>query len=383
MRNIFVKSFYKERHAKIAIATFASISIFLLPPSITNAQTRTDTSSTSTLVFTSISTSTSPSALLYVTGARKAIESLRAHVTSQDIVAPQTYIVNSSGKLSGRPKQEILNIAQSVNAQIMPLVSNQNFSQSGVNTFLNDPAAQDKLLASLVLEAVDKKYIGYQYDFEHIPSYDRDLYTQFIQKSAPFLHNAGLKLSVAIAPIHSDNPSDFALGSWQNWTGAFDYSAIGAVVDFVSVMAYDDGNSVGPTASLPWATQVANYTLAHIPANKVSFGLPFYAWVRSTKTGNRVKIVGYPALAKIIDSGKYIEKGWSDELGVPFLKYRTTNGRNLTAWYEDAQSFQKKIELIKNNKMMGYSAWALGLEDPKVWDTVIAMRELNNQVAVR
>ena len=374
----FRKGDLKGGQAKIAFAIFACLAVFLSVSSVAHAQTSTTTSP--------IVTQTSPRALLYVTGAKKAIQSLRDHVTALDIVAPQTYAVTPKGKLLGKPRQEVLDIARGVGASVMPLVSNQSFNQMGVNTFLNDTSAQDKLLDSLVAEAKDKQYIGYQYDFEHIPSFDRDLYSTFVAKSAQLLHSAGLQLSVAIAPIHSDNIADFAAGSWQNWTGAFDYTAIGASADFVSVMAYDDGNSVGPTASLPWATQVANYTLAHIPANKVSFGVPFYAWVRNTK-GTRVKIVGYPALAKIIDSGKYISKGWSDELGVSWVTYKAhggrLNGKILTAWYEDAQSFQKKMDLIKNNNMAGYSVWALGLEDPKVWDEVVAMRTANTQVAVR
>ena len=282
----------------------------------------------------------------------------------------------------GKPNAQILQIARDANADIMPLISNQNFSQPGINTFLHSPAAQDKLITALIAEAATQKYMGYQYDFEHIPSYDRDLYSAFVAKSAPLFHNAGLQLSVAIAPIHSENPNDLPASSWQNWTGAFDYSSIGASADFVSVMAYDDALSVGPTASIPWVTQVANYTLAHIPANKVSFGIPFYAWVRNTNTGKRVSIVGYPALASILDKGTYLNKGWSDTLGVPWVMYKR-NGRVLTAWYEDSESFSKKMDLIQNDHMAGYSVWALGLEDPKVWDVVTAMRDAASQVAVR
>lgn len=323
-----------------------------------------------------------PQSLLYVTGSTSAMNSLRAHVSSVDIVAPQTYTVTSKGTLLGKPKQSILDIAHSVGAQVMPLVSNADFSQSGVDSFLKNPDAQNKLIASLVIEAQKQKYIGYQYDFEHMPAQDRDLYSNFVAKSAPLFHNAGLELSVAIAPIHSDNPNDFAADSWQNWTGAFDYSSLGASADFVSVMAYDDSNSVGPTASLPWVTQVADYTLAHIPANKVSFGIPFYAWIRNVQTGKRVEIAGYPAIEPILDTGTYLAKGWSANLGVPWVTYKTKNGKILTAWYEDEQSFQEKIALIEHDNMKGYSAWAIGLEDPKVWNTIAEMRG-TNQLALQ
>ncbi len=323
-----------------------------------------------------------PQALLYVMATRKGLESLRKNINSIDVVAPQTYTVNQYGKLFGKPKQEILDIARMANVPVMPLVSNVSFNQKTINSFLRNQESQAKLLASLVAEAKDKKYIGYQYDFEHIPSYDRDLYSDFIRKSAPVFHLSGLKLSVAVAPLHSDNPNDYGDGSWQNWTGAFDYSEIGKAADFVSIMAYDDSKSKGPTASLPWANEVAAYSLTHIPAEKISFGIAFYAWVRNPKTNKRESIVTYPALASFID-GNYLDKGWSEELGVPWVKYRTSGGKKRIAWYEDSRSFDKKIALIQRTKMMGFSAWAIGQEDPAVWDRVVAMRDGTSYVAMR
>ena len=334
------------------------VSVFALIPVFSFAQTATTSQTT-----------TPPQALLYVTSSTRGIESLRMHVAPTDIVAPQTYATTPKGKLLGKPNTQILEIAASVGASVMPLVSNQNFNQKGIDAFLHNTTAQDALLNALVTEAQNRKYIGYQYDFEHIPVADRDLYSAFVAKSAPIFHAAGLKLSVAVAPIHSENPSDLPLASWNNWTGAFDYTAIGVAADFVSVMAYDDALSLGPTASLPWVTKVATYTLAHIPANKVSFGIPFYAWVKSNTTGKRVNIVGYPALASILDKGLYLNKGFSDALGVPWVTYKTKSGKIVTAWYEDSQSFAEKMALVTSDHMAGYSVWALGLEDPHVWDS--------------
>ncbi len=376
MNTTFCKKGSLKAGTQIVVAVFACISVFLLAPSISNAQDSTGVASSSAV-------QTFAHNVLYVTGSKNSIISLQAHVSSSDIVAPQTYVTTPAGRLLGKPNAKVLDIAQKAGASVMPLISNQNFSQSGINTFLRNTPAQNKLLSSLVAEAQNKKYIGYQYDFEHIPSYDRDLYSQFVAKSVPVFHNAGLELSIAIAPQHSDNPADYGPGSWQNWTGAFDYNALGASADFVSIMAYDDSNSVGPTASIPWITEVANYTLAHIPASKVSFGIPFYAWVDNAATGKRVKVVGYPALASILDNDKYIDKGFDTTLGVAWVTYRATNGKVLKAWYEDAQSFQAKLDLIKSNNMNGFSAWALGLEDPKIWDNVLAMRESNSQVALQ
>jgi spore germination protein YaaH len=315
----------------------------------------------------------SPHALLYVTNSKAAIQSLRAHINSMDIIAPQIYAAKADGTLLGEPSTEVIKIAHNAGAEIMPLIINQDFSQSGMHSFLMNTIAQDKLVTALIAEAKEKGYIGFQYDFEHMQAGDKDLYSIFVAKSAPQFHAAGLQISVAMAPRHSDNIDDYGVGSWDNWTGAFDYHAIGAVVDFVSVMAYDDSRSVGPVASIPFVQSVLDYSLARIPAEKISLGVPTYAWIWRDKTGTIDHIRGYPAVAEVLKSKSYVKKGWSDELGVSFVTYFRGN-KKFTAWYEDQKSFQRKIALVTDNKLYGFSAWALGLEDPKVWDVMLAMR---------
>lgn len=322
-----------------------------------------------------------PRALFYVTNSKSAMTSLRAHIGSMDIVAPQTYASTPAGKLLGKPSSEMLKLAHDSGAEVMPLVVNQNFSQEGMHLLLMSDAAQNRLLVSLITDARTYGYIGYQYDFEHMFVTDKDLYSTFVKKSAPILRAAGLQFSVALAPRHSDIATDYGVGSWNNWTGAFDYAAIGEAADFVSVMAYDDSKSEGPVASLPWVEQVVSYTLARVPAAKVSLGIPFYTWVRNNKTGALENIVTYPSVAKLIDSNSYLAKGWSDRLGVSYVIYKKKN-KNLTAWYEDQKSFQSKLALVSENKLRGFSAWAIGQEDPKVWDTMIAERMPGTGLAV-
>jgi spore germination protein YaaH len=323
-----------------------------------------------------------PNALLYVTNSPSSIKSLRAHVNSMDIIAPQTYAATEDGRLLGSPSAEMLKLARDAGARVMPLVVNQKFSQALMHGLLLDEQAQKALIANLITEAKKHGYIGYQYDFEHMQASDRDLYSKFVAKSAPYFHGAGLQLSVAMAPLHTDDQTKYGVGSWQNWTGAFDYAAIGAAADFVSVMAYDDSRSAGPVASVPWVEEVIAYTLARIPAEKVSLGIPFYAWIWSAKTGERVDIRGYPAIADVLTSKQVVKKSWSPELGVPSVTYKK-GGKTYVAWYEDQKSFLVKMDLVSEHQLFGFSAWALGLEDPNVWDSMVAMRAPRYGLAMR
>ncbi|MBP6884623.1 MAG: hypothetical protein KBC17_02245 [Candidatus Pacebacteria bacterium] len=308
-----------------------------------------------------------PQALLYVTNSPKSLASLREHVSANDIISPQTYTVNSAGKLFGVPKKEVLEVATKHGAKVMPLVSNQNFNQKTVHAFLINKKAQTTLVNSLIKEAKKRKYIGYQYDFEHMLYTDRNLYSSFVKKSAESFHKAGLKLSVAVSPLHSDDALAYGPGSWKNWTGAFDYKALGESADFISVMAYDDSLSVGPVASLPWVEQVIDYSLKKIPAHKISIGIPAYAWVWNDKTGKRVRARGYSSLEPIISSGSFLANGHSDEHSVSYLTYAKDNIK-YTAWYEDGKSFERKLALAKSKGIQSYSLWALGLEHPELWN---------------
>lgn len=337
--------------------------------------------------FSSVQAETSsptiPRTLIYVTDSAKAMVSLRAHVESMDIVAPQTYAATPEGALLGKPKEEILTLAKNAGAEVMPLVVNRYFSQSGVDAFLRSDAAEQRLVSAMVAEAKNKGYIGFQYDFEHIPAADRDLYSVFVARSATVFHSVGLKLSVAVAPEHSDLASDYGPGSYANWTGAFDYRALGVSADFVSVMAYDDSRSVGPAAALPWVRQVLTYTLAHIPAEKVSLGIPFYAWVWRDKTGEREYSRTYSAIAEVLKTrSAIVTKGFSDTLGVPYVTY-VKQKKRYTAWYEDQKSFQEKLSLVTDNKLYGFSAWALGQEDPAIWQNVALLQVPRSTLAER
>ncbi len=366
----------RARNFFLAALTIGSLLSAFIPSASVRAQVASSLPSAQSISHSS------PLALLYVTNTPSAFASLKAHINSMDIIAPQTYAATPAGRLLGVPSAQILTLARDAGARVMPLVVDQNFSQTGVDSFLKNPQAQNTLIAALITEAKTQGYIGFQYDFEHMPAEDRDLYSKFVAESVPYFHGAGLQLSVAVAPEQSDDPNDYAVGSWENWDGAFDYAALGASADFISVMAYDDSESLGPVASIPWVQQVIAYTLARVPANKVSLGIPFYAWIWNDKTGQRVDIRTYPAVAAVLGTKQVIQQGWSPTLGVDYVTYKKGKA-TYTAWYEDQKSFDAKLALVSEDNLFGFSAWALGQEDPKVWNSVVAMRDPSYGLAMR
>jgi spore germination protein YaaH len=67
-----------------------------------------------------------------------------------------------------------------------------------------------------------------------------------------YLQKNNLKLSVAVIAQVSENPDDYPNNLWQRIIGVYDYSRLSFSSDFISIMSYDDPNSIGPVAGYAW-----------------------------------------------------------------------------------------------------------------------------------
>jgi spore germination protein YaaH len=294
----------------------------------------------------------------------KAIESVKNNADKIDILAPQSYAISFNLKVSGKLDSDLKKIISEHKLKVMPLVVNAGFNQALMHKILvASSASQGKIIKFLVDEAVANKYIGWQFDFENISYKDKDLYTAFIKKTASALKKKKLILSVA-AVVRTDDNTD--TDAYRNWGGAFDYEKIASAADFISIMAYDDPESKGPTASVPFVQEVLNYMKDKIPAEKLSLGIPLYYWGWSVDPLKRVVAGGsYASLLSVMQRFTY-QIGFDEELGVSWVDY-FYNNKEYKIWYEDNQSFAIKLGIAKGNNLRGFSAWVLGSENPAIW----------------
>jgi len=248
----------------------------------------------------------------------------------------------------------------------MPLVVNAGFKQSVMHNLLLSLEKQDEVIGALAKEAKEQNYIGWQFDFENISYLDRDLYSIFIEKTAKYLHDNGLILSVAAVTRNTDYENTSA---FKNWSGVFDYARIANAVDFVSMMTYDDPASFGPVASLPFINRVLDYVKDKIPPEKLSFGIPLYHWEWSVSPFKKVMASGtYTRLSNIKDNFEYTLT-YDSYLGTSWLSYSSDNNQYMV-WFQDKQGFENKLDIIRQNGFRGFSSWVLGIEDPEIWSTM-------------
>jgi spore germination protein YaaH len=303
---------------------------------------------------------------------KQGIASLQKNVDKIDILAPQFYAINSKlklvGGLSDNLKKTISDLSEQAGKKIkvMPLVANAGFNQKIMHNFLLSQTAQDEAIKGFVSIAIKEKYIGWQFDFENINYLDKDLYSAFVEKTAKALHENGLILSVAAVSRSVDyEDTDF----FKNWGGAFDYKRIADAVDFISLMTYDDPNSSGPVASLPFIDKTLDYVKDKIPPEKLSFGIPLYNWNWSKSPFKRVNGSGtYDGLIYIKSSFDH-KSGFDEALGSSWLTY-VWESKQYQVWYQDKKSFEDKLDIINQNKFRGFSAWVLGVEDPEIWSAL-------------
>jgi len=205
-------------------------------------------------------------------------------------------------------------------------------------------------------------HIGWQFDFENISYLDKDLYSVFVEKTVKAFHKKGLILSVAAVTRTTDFEDTDA---YKNWGGAYDYARLAKAVDFISLMTYDDPNSVGPVASIPFINGVLAYVKDKIPPEKLSLGIPFYYWKWNADTNKKVGSGLFDNVLAIIGSYSH-NLTFDQNLGVACLSY-SYNQNNYKIWFEDKDSVLAKLDVVKANNFRGFSAWVLGGEDPAIW----------------
>jgi spore germination protein YaaH len=307
--------------------------------------------------------------VFYYTEGKKSFASFQKNAKYMDVIAPQVYSANAKGELSGSPSGRFLEVARVNRLKIMPLIVNSKFSSTTMDKILDDPTVQDKIIDAMIAEAKEYDYWGWQFDFEQMWADRRDKYTAFAKRAYPRLKAAGLKFSVAVIAQTSLSSADYPRDLWRRVIGVYDYKELGANADFLSLMTYDQADSGGPVASLPWVKKVIQFALTQVPARKLSLGIPFYFWKWDARSGKLVDIGGYGRVAELAGTDQAVKWGWDADHQVAYVDY-FKNRKKYTAWYENAKSFGRKLDLAMLYNLHGFSAWALGLEDPKIYPVI-------------
>jgi spore germination protein YaaH len=302
----------------------------------------------------------------YVTYAPDSLESLRANIGSLNCVSPSIFAINKAGQLAGNDQPEITSLVRQAGARNLPMVSNVPF-HNDLTPILSNPATRSSIIDSIDSKIKLYGYDGITIDIEEVNPADGALITTFMGELSARLHPEGKLVVMAIPPKPQDTSTGFA--------AAYDYAALGNIVDYLLVMGYDYhimGGQPGPIAPIESLQGAASYTVAHVPPSKVIWGIGVYGYDwpvdaagHLTGQGARRTYAEAAALVQRPDA----QSGYDSNAQSPWAFYMDATQRR-EIWYENQASFEAKLGLIRDEGMAGLGIWRLGQEDPGIWQAL-------------
>jgi len=301
----------------------------------------------------------------YATVDEDSVASLRNHVREIDLASPQWFHVDASGRLVETVDMKLADWAAQAKLKLMPLILNQEFRPEIAHLVLTDAKVRSELVRGLLDAGRRLKLRGFQLDFENVPGADRAAFTAFVSSLSSTLRGRGLRLSLAVpAPLFAA-PSDDNPNPTNERALAFDYRALAAATDFLTVMTYDQHTSIdnpGPVSGRPWLEACLERVLMDVPAKKLMIGLPLY-YRRFRPAG---VLEGAQAEAVALARAHSAPAGLDPVERENTFTFEEDGARNVV-WFHDARSLQERLEIARRLRLLGFSAWRLGHEDPDAW----------------
>ncbi len=250
--------------------------------------------------------------------------------------------------LRGAGYKAFATIAETDTARMRPLFS--------------DPSLRARHIQALLAELTSRSLDGVDVDFENLAAQDRDGLVAYVTDLADAVHRIGLKISVAVMPKTSEP------GAWGSQI-AYNYPALGRVVDQFKIMTYNQhysGGAPGPIADPAWTEKVIRFAASQMDPAKVYVGVPFYGYDWPAG-GKGVGVTWAEAEALAASKGATPKR---DAVSGEMTFEYTLNGVRHTVWYQDAESLARKAAVAKRVGVGGVAIWKLGSEESGTWDRI-------------
>lgn len=272
-----------------------------------------------------------------------------------------SFEVNSAGDLEETtPYPEVQDIARSkgIAASIMVFQNNKQVLQS----LLLNPASRTNMANQIINLVKERDYAGVNLDLENVPASAREGYVALVKTLSELLKPLNKTISLSVPAKESDSVS---------WVKGYDYAALGAFADRVTIMAYDEhwsGGEPGPVASVDWVKKVAGFAASQIPKEKILLGIGAYGydWVAGG-SGQAVTI----QKAESVAASKGVQPAWDQNAAVPHYNYQDDSGKQHQVWYENRDSLIHKVLLARDLGLNGLAVWKLGFPPLEFWQDII------------
>ncbi|HEY8450012.1 MAG TPA: S-layer homology domain-containing protein [Bacillota bacterium] len=244
-----------------------------------------------------------------------------------------------------------------------PLVAMIAAHDRAINeAFLQDPEAQARFIAQ-AKALTERGYSGVHLDFEYVSAAQRHAFTDFVARIAREFQGAGLHISLAVPAKTRENLA-------SDWVGAFDYQALGRLVDYVMLMTYDEhwrGGPPGPVGSLGWMRAVLDYATTQIPRERILLGVPAYGYDWPQGGGSGRSIRAREALELAARTRATVR--YDPTVGEASFTYRDDQGVSRIVYFTPPQGLAAKLALVGEYGIAGAAMWRMGQEPEDYWST--------------
>lgn len=338
--------------------------------------------------------------------------SLPAALNNADLikeVMPFWYTLKFNGKtkaayvsdlyVTGNPSIPIATPLAAMRAagfQIIPTITDGT-EKLVLSNLLANPTSRTQVAKTLFDYVMVNNFDGIDLDFEGFAFVDGNTtwaktapgWVALVKELSAMLRANNKLLSVS-------TPYNFNPAERQKGYTVYAWPQIAPYIDRLRIMTYDYSVSkVGPIGPLAWTEKTAAYAASIMPASKVYLGLAGYGrdWVtkvdgvcpapfaKAIKVGAKAATFVMRDAAALAASYQ-VTPVFDAKFGEATFTYTksyegaTADGRSTictatrTAWYQNAQSYKLRSELVAKYKLGGVTAWTLGMEEPLAMEAI-------------
>ncbi|WP_189032081.1 glycosyl hydrolase family 18 protein [Paenibacillus albidus] len=291
-----------------------------------------------------------------------------------NVVSPTWFeIVDPEGNVRSKADSAYVQWAHSRNMEVWGLLSN-SFDADLTTEALSSYEKRMRTIVQMLEYADLYDLDGINIDFENVYTKDGENVTQFMRELKPMAQAKNLIVSIDVTPKSNS----------EMWSLFLDRRALGAVADFLIVMAYDEhwasSPKAGSVASLPWVKSSISRIIEEdeVPPEKVILGIPLYTriWTEAEvegKTKVSSKAVSMNAVRKILNEKK-LTPVLDSEAGQNYVEYKE-DGALKKIWIEDKLSLKARVELAKSFGLGGVASWTRSFAVQEAWETLKGIHE--------
>ncbi|WP_045521749.1 glycosyl hydrolase family 18 protein [Neobacillus niacini] len=292
-------------------------------------------------------------------------------MTGVNVVSPTWFsLAGNDGSIKNLASLEYSKWAQSKGYQVWGLFSN-SFDPVMTHEALKDFETRQKIIVQLLHFSQMYQLQGINFDIENVKQEDGPLVTQLMREATPYLHEAGLVVSMDIT---------FYAGENNNWSSFYERDKLAGIADYLIIMAYDEhpGSSAvaGSVSSLPWVETNLQSLLKDVPNEKLILGVPLYTrlWKEQIKEDGTTDVTSQSmSMAKVKEwiTEKGLQPVYDDASGQNYAEYYAEDEKaTYKVWIEDELSLNKRANLASTYQLAGVASWSRLFGDQTAWTAI-------------